>query len=156
VKITAFFLKTTRIIFFMEKSIDCLYCQRNELQKSLMIEVCDLRVSTLFLFKEQSHPGRCIVAYKDHVNELFELSENDRNDFMADVSQAASAISKAFSATKINYGAYSDKLAHLHFHLVPKYEGGFEFGGIFEMNPQKTYPTDSEYAQTIEKIVNCL
>jgi diadenosine tetraphosphate (Ap4A) HIT family hydrolase len=140
----------------MDKSIDCLYCQRNELQKSLMIEICDLSVSTLFLFKEQSHPGRCVVAYKDHVNELFELSETNRNEFMADVCQVATAIKKAFSATKINYGAYSDKLAHLHFHLVPKYEGQFGFGGTFEMNPHKTYPTDLEYAEMIEKIKNAL
>ena len=71
----------------MEKAADCLYCQRNELQKSLMIEMCDLSVSTVFLFKEQSHPGRCIVAYKDHVNELFELNEADRNAFMADMNK---------------------------------------------------------------------
>ena len=140
----------------MEKSIDCLYCQRNELQKSLMIEVCDLSASTLFLFKEQSHPGRCVVAYKDHVKEPFELSDDDRNAFMADVCKVAAAIQKAFSPAKINYGAYSDKLPHLHFHLVPKYDGEFEFGGTFEMNPQKVYLTESEYAATIDKIVKAL
>ena len=140
----------------MEKSIDCLYCQRNELQKSLMIEICDLSASTLFLFKEQSHPGRCVVAYKNHVKELFELSETDRNAFMADVCKVATAIQNAFSPEKINYGAYSDKLPHLHFHLVPKYVDGFEFGGIFEMNPQKVYLSDAEYASTIEKIVKAL
>lgn len=140
----------------MEKSLDCLYCQRNDLQESIMIEMCDLSVSTLFLFKEQSHPGRCIVAYKDHVKELFELSETERNAFIADVCQAAAAIQKAFSPEKMNYGAYSDKLPHLHMHLVPKYEGGFEFGGIFEMNPQKVYLTDDEYNTVIEKIVKAL
>src|SRR5659263_244086 len=138
----------------MEKSPECLYCQRNDLQKSLMIQICDLSASTLFLFKEQSHPGRCVVAYKDHVNELFELSETDRNAYMADVCQVASAMQKAFSPTKINYGAYSDKLGHLHFLLVPKYKDEFEFGGTFEMNPQKNYLSDTEYAKTIEKIVN--
>ena len=140
----------------MEKSIDCLYCQRNELQKSLMIEICDLNASTLFLFKEQSHPGRCVVAYKEHVNELFELSESDRNTFMADVCRVAKAIQTAFLPTKINYGAYSDKLPHLHFHLVPKYENGFGFGGTFEMNPQKVYLSEAEYAESIAKIVNAL
>jgi diadenosine tetraphosphate (Ap4A) HIT family hydrolase len=140
----------------MEKSNDCLYCQRNELQKSLMIEICDLSASTLFLFKEQSHPGRCIVAYKDHVKELFELSEADRNAFMADVCQVAGAIQNAFSPEKINYGAYSDKLPHLHFHLVPKYVDGLGFGGTFEMNPQAVYLNDEEYAHTIQKIVNAL
>jgi ATP adenylyltransferase len=140
----------------MHKSNDCLYCLRNELQQSLMIEICDLTNSTLFLFKEQSHPGRCIVAYKEHVNELFELSDEDRNGFMADVCQAAAAIQKAFSPDKINYGAYSDKLPHLHFHLVPKYENGLGYGSTFEMNPQAIYLTDEEYASTIEKIKNAL
>ena len=140
----------------MSKFPDCLYCERNELQRSLMIEICDLSASTLFLFKEQSHPGRCIVAYKDHINELFELSESDRNAFMADVCKTAAAIQKAFNPTKINYGAYSDKLPHLHFHLVPKYEGEFGFGGTFEMNPQKVYLSDSEYTNTIDKILNAL
>ena len=137
----------------MEKSSDCLYCQRNELQKSLMIEICDLKVSTLFLFKEQSHPGRCVVAYKDHVKEPFELAETDRNAFMEDVCRVAEAMQKAFSPAKINYGAYSDKLPHLHFHIVPKYEGGLSYGGTFEMNPQKVYLSDQEYADTIETIV---
>ena len=42
---------------------------------------------------------------------------------------------KAFSPAKINYGAYSDNLPHLHFHLVPKHEDGLNYGGTFEMNP---------------------
>jgi len=121
-----------------------------------MIQICDLSTSTLFLFKEQSYPGRCVVAYKDHVKELFELSESDRNAFMADVCQAAAAIQKAFSPAKINYGAFSDKLPHLHFHIAPKYEGGLNYGGTFEMNPQAVYLTDAEYAETIEKIVKAL
>lgn len=136
----------------MKKAPDCLYCQRNDLQKSLMIEICDLRVSTLFLFREQSHPGRCVVAFHEHVNELFELSETDRNNFMADVAQVAAAVNKAFEPAKINYGAYSDKLSHLHFHIVPKYVDGMSYGSTFEMNPQKIYCSDEEYAATIEKI----
>jgi diadenosine tetraphosphate (Ap4A) HIT family hydrolase len=125
---------------------------RNELQKELMIEICDLKVSTLFLFKEQSYPGRCIVAFKDHVNELFEISDNDRNLFMEDVAHVAKTMKQVFAPVKINYGAYSDKLAHLHFHLVPKYENGLTFGSTFEMNPKTTYLTDNEYKETIEKI----
>ena len=154
-KSVTFHIKTTNNSI-MDKSSDCLYCQRNELQKSLMIEICDLTVSTLFLFKEQSYPGRCVVAYKDHVKELFELSDADRDAFMKDVCQVAAAMQKAFTPAKINYGAYSDKLPHLHFHLVPKQEGGLSFGGTFEMNPQKTYLSDIEYADTIEKIVKAL
>jgi len=117
-----------------------------------MIEICDLDVSTLFLFKEQTYLGRCVVAYKDHVNELFELSDKDRNAFMKDVCHVAETMSKVFKAKKINYGAYSDKLQHLHFHLAPKYEGGPDYGGTFAMNPQKVYLSDAGYADMISKI----
>lgn len=131
---------------------DCLYCQNNETLHSLMIEFAQLRVSRVFLFKEQSYRGRCLVAYKDHVNDLNELSDDDRNAFMADVAQVTRAMQKAFNPVKINYGAYSDKLSHLHFHLAPKYEGGLDFGGTFQMNPQQTYLSDEEYQQLIDAV----
>jgi ATP adenylyltransferase len=131
---------------------ECLYCQKNETLHNLMIKICDLGVSQLFLFKEQSHPGRCNVVYKDHAVDLQDLTDDQRNAFMGDVAKAGKAIAKAFNPDKINYGSYGDKLSHLHFHLVPKYKDGFGFGGVFEMNPQKTYLSDKEYEVVIEKI----
>ena len=131
---------------------NCGYCQKGELLANFGIEICELSVSTLILFKEQSHPGRCIVAYKDHVSELVNISDEERNAYFADVARAAKAIHKAFNPDKVNYGAYGDTGCHLHVHLVPKYKDGFEWGGVFEMNPGKTYLTDAEYAEMIEKI----
>ena len=131
---------------------DCLYCQNNQTLHYLMIEFAQLSVSRAFLFKEQTYRGRCLVAYKDHVNDLNELSDEDRNAFMADVAKVTSAMNKAFHPAKINYGAYSDKLSHLHFHLAPKYEGGPDFGGTFVMNPGKVYLSDAEYQELIDAV----
>ena len=103
---------------------ECLYCQNNETLHNLMIEIAQLSVSRVFLFKEQTYRGRCLVSYKDHVNDLNELNDEDRNAFMADVARVTRAMQKAFQPEKINYGAYSDKLSHLHFHLAPKYVDG--------------------------------
>lgn len=134
-------------------SANCLYCDKDHKLTDLMIEICPLGVSTLFLFKEQTYKGRCVVAYKDHVNELFDLNDEELGLFMKDVTKAAAAMKKAFGANKINYGAYSDKLSHLHFHLVPKYEGGPGWGGTFEMSPAgKKLLSDTEYQQLIQKI----
>jgi len=124
---------------------ECLYCQNNETLKNLMIEVCHLRVSRVFIFKEQTYYGRCLVAYDKHVNDLNELSDVARNDFMADVAQVTRAMQHLFHPEKINYGAYSDKLSHLHFHLAPKYVDGPDYGGTFQMNPGKVYLSDAEY-----------
>lgn len=134
------------------KDNNCAYCMRGELLEKFGIFICDLQVSSLILFKEQSKPGRVIVAYKDHVSEIVDISEEERNLFMADVTRAAKALHAAFKPNKVNYGAYGDTGCHLHMHLVPKYEGGDEWGGIFQMNPGKVYLTDAEYAEMIEKI----
>ena len=136
--------------------INCAYCMGGELLDKFGIPICDLSVSSLILFREQSKPGRVIVAYKDHVSELINLTDEERNAFMADVAKAAKALHAAFHPNKVNYGAYGDTGCHLHMHLVPKYEGGDEWGGIFQMNPGKVYLTDEAYAEMIAKIKACL
>ena len=135
---------------------NCGYCVGGEPLAKFGIKICDLSVSQLILFKEQSHPGRVIVAYKDHVSELVDISEEDRNAFFADVARTAKAIHAAFHPDKINYGAYGDGGCHLHFHLVPKYQGEFEWGVPFAMNPGKTYLTVAEYDEMIRKILQHL
>ncbi len=134
------------------KDPNCGYCAGGEPLAAFGIKICDLGVSQLILFKEQSHPGRCIVAYKDHVSELVDLSDADRDAFFADVARAARAIHAVFHPDKVNYGAYGDTGCHLHVHLVPKYRDGFEWGGTFAMNPGKTYLTEGEYAEMMEKL----
>ena len=105
---------------------NCGYCQGGELLAKFGIIICDLDVSQLILFKEQSHPGRCIVAYKDHVSEIVNISDEERNRYFADVTKAANAIHKAFGPKKVNYGAYGDTGCQ--------------------------YLTDAEYDEMIEKI----
>ncbi len=134
------------------KDQNCGYCMRGELLAKFGIFICDLNVSSLILFKEQSKPGRCIVAYKDHVSEIVNISDEERDAFFADVNRAAKAIHAVFKPDKLNYGMYGDTGCHLHVHLCPKYKGGDEWGGTFTMNPDKKYLTDEEYAEMIEKI----
>ncbi len=136
----------------IQKDNNCGYCMRGELLEQFGIYICDLSVSSLVLFKEQSHLGRCIVAYKDHVSEIVNISDEERNLFFADVNRAAKAIHAAFNPDKINYGAYGDTGCHLHFHLVPKYKDGFEWGGVFEMNPKQKFLSEQEYNEIIAKI----
>ena len=134
------------------KDNNCAYCVGGELLDSFGIKICDLKESQLILFKEQSHKGRCIVAYKDHVSEITDISEEERNAFISDVVQASNAIHKAFNPDKVNYGAYGDTGHHLHVHLVPKYKDEYEWGSVFEMNPGKTLLTDEEYKELIKTI----
>ena len=105
------------------KDANCGYCMRGELLDKFGIFICDLKVS-----------------------------EEERRLFFEDVAHAAKAIHAAFHPDKLNYGAYGDTGCHLHMHLCPKYKDGFEWGGTFEMNPGKTFLTDAEYQEMIDRI----
>ena len=131
---------------------NCAYCGNEEALARFGIYICDLTQTRLYLFKEQSHPGRVIVANKDHVADITDLSDEERNAFFADVARVSKALKAVFNPGRINYGAYNDKGIHLHVHLVPKYEGEFEWGDVFAMNPDRVALPEAEYAELIEKI----
>lgn len=136
---------------------DCFYCRKDQRLHDLMIELAPLQVSTLYLFKEQTYRGRCVVAYRDHVNELYEVPAADLAKFTEDVARAARAIRTAMGAAKINYGAYSDKLPHLHVHLVPKYVDGPAWGTTFTMMPDpKVLLSAEDYAALAARIRTAL
>lgn len=136
------------------KDQNCAYCVEGELLDAFGIKICELESSKVYLFKEQSHLGRVIVAYKKHVSELVELSQEELHLYFDEVAKVANVLHKLFQPEKVNYGAYGDTGHHLHFHLVPKYKDGYEWGGVFAMNPGEKYLTEQEYAELVEKIKN--
>ena len=134
------------------KDQNCAYCVEGELLDAFGIKICELESSKVYLFKEQSHLGRVIVAHKKHVSELVELSQEELHLYFDEVAKVANVLHKLFQPEKVNYGAYGDTGHHLHFHLVPKYKDGYEWGGVFAMNPGEKYLTEQEYAELVEKI----
>ena len=135
------------------KNENCAYCVEGELVEKFGIKIAELPSSKVYLFREQSHRGRVIVASKRHVSEMVDLDRRERQAFMDDVAKVASALHALFRPAKINYGAYGDTGCHLHFHLVPKYaDDPFEWGGTFAMNPERTYLSDAEYEELVAEI----
>lgn len=129
------------------KDNNCAYCMQGELVEKFGYPVGKMPSGYLYIFKEQSKMGRLILAYKDHVSEIVDISDEERNQFFADINKVAKSIHKIFSPSKVNYGMYGDTGYHLHMHLVPKYEGGDEWGSTFTMNPDKKYLNDNEYEE---------
>jgi len=142
----------------METVNPCIYCAKDKRLTDLMIEICELDSSIVYLFKEQTYKGRSVVAYKkEHKDEIFELSEDEMISFTKDVARVAKAIKTAFNPGKINYGAYGDKMPHIHFHIVPKYEDAPKWGSTFDMQPdEKVYLSNEGYAEVIEVIKKSL
>ncbi len=131
----------------------CFYCTKDERLSKVLIEIGPLDVSTLFLFREQTYSGRCVVALNAHETELFHLDPETLNRFSRDVAMVAAAIQKAFKPAKINYAAYGDLVPHLHYHVVPKYRGGAQWGEPFIMQPPpQHFLSDEQYREMIGKL----
>jgi len=135
------------------KDMSCAYCAGGDLVEKFAIKICELGASVVYLFKEQSHLGRVIVASRRHVSEIVDLPLRERQAFLDDVAAVSQALHRVFNPKKVNYGAYGDTGCHLHFHLVPKYENDpFEWGGVFAMDPRRTYLSGEEYGELVAKI----
>ena len=112
------------------KNQNCAYCMEGELVTAFEIKICELESSKVYLFKEQSYMGRVIVACKKHVSEIAEK----RAVPMGGINNIACAMHEIFNPDQVNYGAYGDT-AHHHLHVVSKYKDGYEWSGVFAMNP---------------------
>lgn len=132
----------------------CFYCEKGEVLNSLMVKVCELSASDVYLVRNQNYPGRCVVAYKEHKTEIFQLSEEERNAFSKDVALVAKAVYELFEADKINYGIYGDGVPHFHCHIIPKKEGGLCWGTAFDMNANPTIASEEVLQERISLLNN--
>lgn len=131
---------------------DCSYCAEGDLLAEFGVKICELPMTKVILFKEQSHPGRVIAACRKHVDDITELTQEERAQYIEDINRIAVCIHRVFRPDKINFGAYGDTMHHLHVHIVPKYRDGYEWGGVFAMNPHRTEPSDEELQKLIDQI----
>jgi len=79
------------------------------------------------------NPGHLLVAPYRHVANLEELTEKERNEHFAMVSQAIRALREAFDPGGFNIGANMGKVAgagiddHFHSHIVPRWQGDVNY-----------------------------
>ncbi|MBC2849887.1 HIT family protein [Cetobacterium sp. 8H] len=132
--------------------IDCIYCSKDKNLKELMSEICKLEGSILYLFRDQKHLGRCVLAYKYHATELFEIPRYNYEIYMKELKFVANKLKELFNCDKVNYAVYGDLINHVHFHIVPKYKDGIQWGEPFSDKINPKFLKDEEF----EKIKNLI
>lgn len=85
--------------------------------------VADLEVSRLRLAANQFVPGYCVLIYKQHVREPYQLPVAERQRYFEDMMRAARALDQVFTPVKMNFQLLGNAVPHLHCHLVPRFYG---------------------------------
>lgn len=73
------------------------------------------------LHDHQAYEGWCVLLLKDHVEHLHLLPAPRQARLAEDIADAAAAIMRAFGPNRINYECLGNQLAHVHWHVVPRY-----------------------------------
>jgi len=135
----------------LNKKSACMYCDAaSEKRDSLMNKVGEYEESILYLMKDQTHKGRCVLALKEHFRELYELPREMLTTYMLHAGNVSKAITKLWNADKVNYAIYGDAVSHLHMHIVPKIMNALEWGGAFEVtNKAPVFLEPEEYDEMI-------
>lgn len=114
-----------------------------------MHPVRKLTVSTLFLTKEQTYRGACVLIFDPrHVTRIDELGPDEWSAFADDLGRAERAVFRAFAPDHVNVASLGSLVPHLHWHIIPRYEDDPRWGGpvwttLIEEMP-RTFPGDAE------------
>ena len=73
------------------------------------------------LHNTQYHEGYTLFVAKQCVNELHELSRDDRDAHLHDMAEVAHAVFRAFRPQKLNYELLGNTTSHVHWHLFPRH-----------------------------------
>ena len=84
--------------------------------------VAKLRQSYAVLADDQLYVGYMILILKDHVEHLHELPQERQLSLFQDITDVANSIVAAFHPLRLNYECLGNSLAHVHWHVIPRYE----------------------------------
>ena len=116
-----------------EKSDECIFCTKPALddEAALIVRRGDRCFVMLNAFPYTS--GHVMVAPYEHVADLAELDESAATELMRLTQESIKAIRAAYGPEGFNVGANLGTVAgagvadHLHFHVVPRWEGDTNF-----------------------------
>jgi len=83
--------------------------------------IAEMETGFAVLGWNQTYPGYTLFLSKTCVPELHDLPPERRSRFLEEMALVAEAVFRAFSPRKLNYELLGNSVAHVHWHLFPRY-----------------------------------
>jgi diadenosine tetraphosphate (Ap4A) HIT family hydrolase len=92
--------------------------------------VASLGVSTLYLARNQTYRGHCILILDiRHATRPDQLTAAEWSGFCADLHRSETAVVRAVQPDHINIASLGNVMPHLHWHIIPRYRTDPRWGG---------------------------
>jgi diadenosine tetraphosphate (Ap4A) HIT family hydrolase len=79
------------------------------------------------LVSDADYPGFCRVILGRHIKEMTDLQEGERSRMMRVVFAVEAAVREVLRPDKINLASLGNVVPHLHWHIIPRFEGDRHF-----------------------------
>jgi ATP adenylyltransferase len=113
----------------LEMGIGCPFCTPRSEENDFWAKIASLAVSTLYLHKIQTYRGYCILIFDPrHATRPSQLSAEEWKEFCQDLYLAQGGIEAAVQPDHLNVASLGNQVAHLHWHIIPRYEGDARWG----------------------------
>ncbi|HKQ30937.1 MAG TPA: HIT family protein [Burkholderiales bacterium] len=98
------------------------------------------------LVGDVEHPGYCRVVWNKHVREMTDLTKSQRAHYMTVVYAVERTLRSLIQPDKINLASIGNRVPHLHWHVVPRFEDDSHFPGSIwsEKRTGVVHPIDRE------------
>jgi diadenosine tetraphosphate (Ap4A) HIT family hydrolase len=90
------------------------------------------------LVDEPNYPGYVRVIWNDHVREMTELDDGERDRFMRTVFAVESAQREVLEPLKINLASLGNMTPHLHWHVISRFADDLHYPQPVWGTPQRT------------------
>lgn len=104
--------------------------------------VMEFAHSVVFLHADQSFRGRVILILKRHVEHYHELPDAEFLQFNDEMRRLAGALQQVFQPDRLNYSVLGNVVAHVHWHVIPRYREDGNWGA-----PPWPTPTAPVYSE---------
>lgn len=126
------------------------YCEAcNPPEKYKELEITEGQYWKVGLHSNQFYLGRCVVVLKRHVDDLLDVTEEERGELFDITKRLRDTVRELFNVDMFNYAAFGNEVGHTHLHFIPRYQTKRDFlGVIFEdKNWGKNYaPYDRNFS----------
>jgi ATP adenylyltransferase len=124
------FAMTTERWQKLKKGDDCPFCASRSDDNQFWSKITTFSLSSLYLHKIQTYRGYAVLVFDPrHATCPSDLSPQEWASLCNDLHLAQGAIERATNPAHMNVAALGNQIAHLHWHIIPRYENDPRWGG---------------------------
>lgn len=123
--------------------MDCELCSRTGGELLWQDERC-----RIVYVSEPGYPGFCRVIWGSHVKEMTDLSDDDRTHLMEVVFALEAVIREQLEPAKMNLASLGNVVAHLHWHVIPRFSDDPHFPQPIWATPHRPPPREQREPST--------